>query len=84
MVNVKSTANVKSLSLSKVGVGKEINLLYLAYHISAGLEYKIVGNTAAVIGISYMNGFTDITDNFNTATERTTMNCFEIRLGIMF
>lgn len=84
MINVKSTANVKSKSLSKASVGKEINLLYLAYHVSAGLEYKIVGNTAAVIGISYMNGFTDITDNYTTTTERTTMNCFEISLGIMF
>lgn len=84
MVNVKSTANVKAISLSKAGVGKEINLFYMAYHISAGLEYKIVGNTAAVVGITYMNGFTDVTDNYDTATEKTVMHCFEVHLGLMF
>lgn len=84
MLNVKSTANVNRISLSNVGVGQEINLFYLAYHVSAGLEYKIVGNTSVLIGINYMNGFSDVTDNYGTATEKTVMNCFEIRLGLLF
>ena len=84
MINVKSTADVDRFSISKTGVGKEINLFYLAYHVSAGIEYKIVGNTSVVLGINYMNGFSDVTDNYSTATEKTVMHCFEIRLGLMF
>lgn len=84
MFNVKSSATVKAPSLSKTGVGKEVNLLYLAYHASLGLEYKIVGNTSAMVGLNYMNGFTDITDNYSTATEKTVLHCFELRIGLMF
>jgi hypothetical protein len=84
MMNVRSNADVDRLSLSGTGVGQEINLFYMAYHASVGLEYKIVGNTSAVVGINYMNGFSDVTDNNSSSSEKTVMHCFEFRLGLMF
>jgi hypothetical protein len=84
MVNIKANADIKSANLTNANVNKEINLFYLAYHISGGIEYKIVGNTAILVGITYMNGFTDITDNGGYTTEKAVMHCFELRLGVFF
>lgn len=81
MVNIKSRANVKDQDISKVGVAEEINMFYMGYHFSGGMEYKIVGNTALMIGVTYMNGFTDITQK---SDEKTVMHCFEVRLGVVF
>lgn len=81
MVNVKSRATIKDMNISKTGVNKEINLLYMAYHVSAGIEYNIVGNTSLVAGVTYMNGFTDVTDD---TSERTFMHNIEFRIGINF
>lgn len=81
MINVKARANVRELDIQSESVSKEINLFYMAYHISGGVEYKIVGNTSLVAGISYMNGFTDITQQ---SSEKTVMHCFDMRLGVLF
>jgi hypothetical protein len=81
MVNIKSRANVKDQDISKVGVAEEINMFYMGYHFSGGMEYKIVGNTALMIGVTYMNGFTDITQK---SDEKTVMHCFEVRFGVIF
>lgn len=84
MVNIKANADVKSLGITNSGVGKEINSLYMGYHIGIGLEYKIVGNTALTTGITYMNGFTDVTDNNGNSNEKTVLHSFELQLGILF
>ena len=84
MINVKANADIPSLSLKDIGVGGEIRLFYLAYHIGVGMEYKIVGNTALMLGLTYMNGFSDVTSNIGNSTEKTVMHCFELRLGVIF
>jgi hypothetical protein len=82
MINIKARANIPGFP--NANAGKEINPLYLAYHISAGLEYRIVGTTSLMFGLTYMNGFTDVTDNSGSTSEKTTINRFELRLGIIF
>jgi Outer membrane protein beta-barrel domain len=82
MINIKSRASLPGFP--NVNAGKEINPLYLAYHISAGLEYRIVGNTSLMAGLTYMNGFTDVTDNSGSTSEKTVINRFELRLGVIF
>jgi hypothetical protein len=84
MINVKANADIKSLDITNTGVGGEINTFYMGYHISAGLEYKIIGNTALLAGITYMNGFSDVTYNSGNSVEKTVMHCFEFRIGIIF
>jgi opacity protein-like surface antigen len=81
MVNIKARADVKAESISGANVSEEINLLYLGYHIGAGIEYKIIGNTSIVAGIKYMNGFTDVTTNNR---EKTLMHGIELKLGVLF
>ncbi|HEY4785067.1 MAG TPA: porin family protein [Bacteroidales bacterium] len=84
MINVKANADISSEGIKNTGVGKEIHPIYMGYHIGAGIEYKIIGNTALMIGLTYMNGFSDITYNSGNSTEKTVMHCFELRLGVIF
>jgi len=84
MINVKANADISSENLKNIGVGKEIHLFYMAYHIGAGVEYKILGNTKLMTGITYMNGFTDVTSNSGNSAEKTVMHCFELRMGVIF
>ena len=81
MINIRTRASVKDQGIESEAVPKEINMFYMGYHISAGVQYKIVGTTALIGGISYMNGFIDITQN---SDEKTVMHCFEVRIGVVF
>lgn len=84
MINIKAAADISSLSQKNLGVGDEIHFLYLAYHIGAGIEYRIVGNTRLMTGLTYMNGFSDVTSNNGNSAEKTVMHSFELRIGIIF
>lgn len=84
MVNIKASADINSLSQKNISVGDEIHLFYMAYHIGAGIEYRIIGNTRLMTGLTYMNGFTDVTSNNGNSAEKTTMHSFELRIGIIF
>jgi hypothetical protein len=81
MINIRTRASVEDMGINSEAVPEEINLFYMGYHISAGVQYKIVGNTALIGGISYTNGFTDITQE---SDEKTVMHCFEVRIGVVF
>jgi hypothetical protein len=81
MFNIKARASVKNQDISDESVGKEINFLYMGYHIGAGIEYRIVGNTALIGGLSYMNGFTDVTSD---GSEKTLMHGIEFKIGVIF
>lgn len=84
MLNIKSSADISSFSQKNLGVGDEIHLFYMAYHIGAGVEYRILGNTRLMTGISYMNGFSDVTSNNGNSAEKTVMHSFELRIGVIF
>ncbi|MDP4207947.1 MAG: porin family protein [Bacteroidota bacterium] len=87
MINVKANASFTdntNTAYSNAGVGDEINTFYLAYHASAGLEYKLAESTSLFAGLTYMNGVSDITDNSGSTTEKTVMHGFSLRLGILF
>ena len=84
MINIKAKANINMTGFSNVNASKEINLFYLAYHISAGMEYRLVGTTSLMVGLTYMNGFTDVTNNGGSTAEKTVINRFDLRLGVIF
>jgi hypothetical protein len=84
MININARASVPSLSISNAGAGDEINTLYMAYHATLGFEYKILGSTSAFTGITYMNGFSDVTHDSGNATEKTVLHNIELRIGIYF
>ena len=78
-INIKSSADVPGSN--DVNVSDEVNWYNLSYYIGAGIEYSIGGGTALVGGVTYKNGFLDITKNNNT---KVTSGNVSLRLGILF
>ena len=78
-INIKSTADFPDTK--DVNVSEEINWYNLGYYIGAGVEYSIGGQTALVGGLTYKNGFLDITKN---NSNKVTSGNVSLRLGILF
>ncbi|HNY14224.1 MAG TPA: porin family protein [Bacteroidales bacterium] len=67
----------------------EVRNLNISYHIMAGIEYAVGGNTAVVIGLGFENNFADITkdytqDPFNQFVDRISHKNISVRLGVKF
>jgi hypothetical protein len=80
-INIKATAEVDDFELENENISDEIRLFDLGYYIGAGAEYSIGGNAAIVLGLTYTNGFIDITDGGDS---KVTLSNFAIRVGILF
>jgi opacity protein-like surface antigen len=79
-INIKATGEVDDFELDNENISEEISLFNLGYYIGAGAEYSIGGNSAIILGLTYTNGFIDIT----TDTDKVTQSNFAIRIGILF
>jgi len=67
----------------------EIKTFNISYHVMAGIEYAIGGNTAVVIGVCFDNNFADITKDyeqapFNQLKDKISHKMISIRLGVNF
>ena len=72
---------------NKEDLGKDVNPFNLSMVVGAGFEYSITGNTRAVVGVNFYNGFLDYTtDNKNAfgSDTKEILNHFALRLGIFF
>jgi len=64
---------------------EELKMFNLSYHIIAGIEYGLGGNTSAVLGLGFHNNFLDVTkDNGIQPEDKVTHKMVSIRLGINF
>jgi opacity protein-like surface antigen len=84
--NIKATGTSTDASqtLDNDNISENIGFFNLGYHIGGGVEYSLGGNTAIVIGITYTNGFVDITSNPSNPDDKITTSSFAIRLGVLF
>ncbi|MDA3954049.1 MAG: porin family protein [Bacteroidales bacterium] len=80
-VNIKATAEVDDFELENKNISDEVRLFNLGYFIGAGVEYSIGGNAAIALGLTYTNGFIDITDGGDS---KVTLSDFAIRIGVLF
>jgi len=80
-INIKATGEVENYELENTNISDEVKLFNLAYFIGAGAEYSIGGNTAIVLGLTYTNGFVDITKDTDN---KVTCSNVTIRIGILF
>ncbi len=84
-VVVSGKADIPALELKGQNAGKEINLFNVSWHVIAGIEYGIGGNTAVVLGMGFENNFADITtDRGNQPRDRVSHKLLSFRLGINF
>jgi hypothetical protein len=84
-VVVGSKVDIPSEGIEKEAAGEEVNTFNLGYHLMAGIEYSLGGNTEMVFGLGYENNFLDLTNDINDqATDRIRHNIFRFRIGINF
>lgn len=60
---------------------EDANILRAALSVGGGLEYNFSGNTSAILGVRYSNGFTSINDGDGAEAK---LHYFEITLGALF
>lgn len=80
-INIKATGKVDDYELENENISEEVRLFNLGYYIGAGIEYSIGGNSAIVLGLTYTNGFIDITPDTDN---KATLSNLAIRIGILF
>jgi hypothetical protein len=84
-VVINGKADVPSLDIKGENAGAELRMFNLSYHIIAGIEYGVGGNTAIVLGLGFDNNFLDITkDNGDQPKDRVSHKLLSFRLGVNF
>jgi opacity protein-like surface antigen len=84
-VLINGKADIPSLSITNENAIKELKDINLSYHIMAGIEYSLGGNTAIVLGLGYENIFLDITKDINNQpVDKVTQNILKFRIGVNF
>lgn len=81
MININANATTKDGTLSKENIREETQLFNLGYHAGIGVEYRLGGSTAAIGGIRWTSGLTDVTKNDKA---NITTKVVSIHLGILF
>jgi hypothetical protein len=81
MINLNAKASSADDTLIKKSIKESINLFNLGYHAGIGVEYRLGGSTAAIGGIRWSSGLTDVTGNDRA---NVTMNAISIHIGVLF
>jgi hypothetical protein len=68
---------------------EEVKNINISYHVIAGIEYAVGGNTAIVLGLGFDNSFADLTkdfedDPFNQLIDKISHKMISIRFGVNF
>lgn len=82
-INAKATSDNNPPSLDNDNIGEDIALFNMGYHFGGGVQYSIGGNTAIVLGITFTNGFLDVTKDKND-NSKITSSSLALRLGLLF
>ena len=84
--DIYKTVDSKEIKIEDVNIEDEVALFNLAFHVGAGFEYSLGGNTALMTELLYYNGLTDITpddkDKMNSYSILT--HQFMLKVGIKF
>ncbi len=84
-IRIGGKADIPSLEIKGEKATPELKLFNISYHIMAGIEYGLGGNTSAILGIGFENNFLDVTkDNGNQPVDKVTQRFVSIRLGVNF
>jgi len=82
---VNRKIDIPSLSISGENGSGELRLFNLSYHITAGIEYSLGGNTELVFGLDFDNNFMDITkDPGNSPGDKVSQKILSFRFGVNF
>jgi len=84
-VVIGGEVDIPSLDIKGEKATSELKLFNLSYHITAGMEYSIGGNTSMVLGLTFDNNFLDITkDNGLQPSDKISHKLLLFRAGVNF
>jgi hypothetical protein len=78
-INIKASGDLPEYN--SINISEEINWYNMGYYFGGGIEYSLGGTTAIVVGLTYRNGFLDVTSDENN---KVTSENVSLRLGILF
>jgi hypothetical protein len=82
---VGGKANIPSLDIKGENANAELKFFNLSYHVMAGIEYSVGGNTAFVLGLGFDNNFFDITrDTGEQPKDMVSHKLLSFRMGVNF
>ncbi|ASZ09935.1 PorT family protein [Chitinophaga pendula] len=83
---VRARADVVSLNQKweKQNLIKEVNRINIGLLVGAGVEYPLGERLTGLVGLSYQNGFIDVTRNARWGDGKVNMNSLSLRLGVYF
>jgi opacity protein-like surface antigen len=83
---VRGRADVVTLNTTydRVNVLRDITPINMGLLIGAGVEYPLGDRLKGVVGLSYRNGFIDVTRNAKWDDGKVNMNSFALNLGLFF
>lgn len=86
MFPVRGRADIVSLTntYDKVNILRDVNPINMGLLIGAGVEYPLGDKLSGVAGITYQNGFIDVTRNGKWDDGKVNMNSFALKLGLFF
>lgn len=77
--------NISAEDKNRNDLSEETNWFNLGYHFGVGLDYSLGGSTFITGSLMLSRGLTDITSTYiNGTNDKSTMDCVQLRLGIIF
>lgn len=81
-VNVSAKGDSSDGLLDKTDINKEVKLFNMALNLGLGAQYDLGDRNALILGLSYKDGFVDVTNR--GMGEKTTVNSLTFKLGLVF
>ena len=84
-INISSIGSANQLSIEDVDINDEINFFSLGYFFGGGVEYAISTNFIFMGGITYNQGFIDVTHNIEgREKDKSIISSVALNFGIFF
>lgn len=81
-VNVSAKGDSSDGMLDKSDINKEVKLFNAALNLGLGANYDLGERNSLILGLSYKDGFSDVTSR--GFGEKTTVNSLTFKLGLVF
>ena len=83
--NISALGEANQKSIEEADFSKEVNFINVGYHFGGGVEYALSSNFILSGGLTFQQGFIDVTSNTDgREKDKTIMNNVRINLGIFF
>lgn len=83
--NISAIGDANQQSVENADFSKEVNFINIGYHVGGGMEYSLSSNFIFTGGLTFQQGFIDVTTNTDgRVKDKTIMNQVRLILGVLF